>query len=428
MIRGFCLAIAALLAVICGPLSAQEGSAVTYTVQRGDTLIGIAARYLRSASAIRQVQRINNVRNPRRLPIGTSLKLPRALLRFDEVPLEVAAFSGPVSLGGAAPTVGAQMAEGDVVTTGPNGFITFRSTFGGRISLPSNSRARLIRARRYVLGDTLDVDFAIEDGRGSASSPALKGQDQLQMRTPRAVTAVRGTDFRVAYDDGSARSITEVTEGAVAVASGTDAITALAGFGVASAGDGLAPPEALLPPPDLVEPGAVQTAEQLRFTVNPAPQAIAHRFEIATDAGFVDVIKGVIAEGREAVFEPLPNGRYFVRARAISASGIEGFSESYTFRRKRFGVEASIGQSEEIDGFVFQWLPEGEGNATFAFQLWRDGDAANLIVDEVGLSSTGLVLTDLVPGVYQWRVAAVEAEPEGLLKVWGPTQKLTISQ
>ncbi len=428
MIRSFCIGIAALFAAISGPLSAQEGRAVTYTVQRGDTLIGIAARYLRSASAIRQVQRINNVRNPRRLPIGKSLSLPRALLRFEDVPLEVAAFSGPVTVAGAAPTVGARLAEGDEVTTGPNGFITFRSTFGGRISLPSNSRARLIRARRYALGETLDVDFAIENGRGSVSSPALKGQDQLQMRTPRAVTAVRGTDFRVAYDDRSARSITEVTEGAVAVAAGTEAITAPAGFGVASAGDGLAPPEALLPAPALVEPGAVQTAEQLRFTVDPGPLARAHRFEIATDAGFVDIISGVIAEGREAVFEPLPDGRYFVRARAISASGIEGFSESYSFRRKRLGVEATIGQSEEIDGFVFQWLPEGDGDVTFAFQLWRDGDPLALIIDEVGLSSTALVLTGLAPDVYQWRVAAVEAEPEGLLKVWGPAQKLTISE
>ncbi len=428
MIRSFCIGMAALLAALCGPLSAQEPGEVTYTVQRGDTLVGIAARYLRSTSAIPLVQRINRVRNPRRLPIGTPLKLPRALLRFEDVVLEVAAFSGPVSLAGATPSVGARLAEGAIVTTGPNGFVTFRSSFGGRISLPSNSRARLIRARRYVLGGTLDVDFAIEDGRGSATSPALKGQDLLQMRTPRAVTAVRGTDFRVAFDAGLARSITEVTQGLVAVAAGTDTIAAIAGFGVASAGDGLAPPEALLPAPALVEPGAIQTEEQLRFTVDPGPQARAHRFEIARDAGFVDVVSGVIAEGREAVFEPLPNGRYFMRARAISASGIEGFSESYSFRRKRLGAEASIGQSDEIDGFVFQWLPEGDGNVTFAFQLWRDGDAAKLIVDEAGLSSTALVLTDLAPGVYQWRVAAVEAEPEGLLKVWGPTQKLTISQ
>ncbi len=428
MIRSFCIAILALLAVISGPLSAQDREEITYTVQRGDTLIGIAARYLRSASAIPQVQRINRVRNPRRLPIGSSLKLPRALLRFEDVTLEVAAFSGPVSLAGATASVGAQLSEGAIVTTGPNGFVTFRSSFGGRISLPSNSRARLIRARRYVLGGTLDVDFAIEDGRGSATSPALNGQDHLQLRTPRAVTAVRGTDFRVAFDEASARSITEVTEGAVVVAAGKDTITAPAGFGVASAGDGLAPPEALLPAPALVDPGAIQTAQQLRFTVDPGPQARAHRFEIARDAGFVDVVSDVVTDGKEATFDPLPNGRYFVRARAISASGIEGFSESYSFRRKRIGVDASTGQSDEIDGFAFQWLPEGDGNVTFAFQLWRDGDAAKLIVDEAGLSSTALVLTDLAPGVYQWRVAAVEAEPEGLLKVWGPTQKLTISQ
>lgn len=428
MIRFLGLVMGALLMVFAGPAQAQLPPTVTYEVRSGDTLIGIAQRYLVGANAAPKLQRANGITNPRRLPVGKALKIERSLLRFEGVELQVAEFSGQVDLAGMDATRGALLKEGQTVATGSNGFITFSSSNGGRISLPSNSRARLISARRYVLGDTLYVNFAIEKGRGSITSPKLKEGDQLLLTTPRAVTAVRGTDFRVAFDDIAGRSITEVTEGVVAVSAGDDRIQAKQGFGVATSETGLAEPEALLPAPALVDAGAIQTGELLKFRVEKGAGAIAHRVQVAREAGFVDVLDAKVIEDGEASFEGLPNGRYYVRARAISPSGIEGFSsDSQSFRRKRLGISASTGPSDFVDGYAFKWLPEGDPQATFAFQLWRGDNPDALIVDEAGLVTTDIVLTDLPPGSYQWRVAAVQAEEEGLLKVWGPTQKLTVS-
>ncbi|MEO1489349.1 MAG: LysM peptidoglycan-binding domain-containing protein [Pseudomonadota bacterium] len=427
MIVRIAVSLAAFFAVLDTPARAQEAPPVTYTVAQGDTLYGIAQRYLVNEQSAWRLRDINRVRNPRAIPIGTRLTIPRELLRFVDVTLNVAAFSGPVDIAGAPPQVGSTLQEGQVITTGANGFVTFRGSFGGRISVPSNSRARLIRARRYVLGESLDVDFAVESGRGSASSPTLDDDDALRMRTPGAVTAVRGTGFRVAFDPQSERSITEVVEGEVAFAAGEEEIAASAGFGVAATPAGLAELEPLLPAPDLVEPGAIQTDEQIVFELRPETSAARHRFQVARDAGFLDIISEQIIEGSEAAFDPLGNGRYFVRARAISESGIEGLSEAYSFRRKRLGVAADAGASDLIEGFVFQWLPEGGDNVTFAFQLWPGEDRSTMLIDETGLETTAVVLTDLAAGVYQWRVAVIEAEEEGLLKVWGPTQRLTVS-
>ncbi|MEO0463180.1 MAG: FecR domain-containing protein [Pseudomonadota bacterium] len=422
-----CLA-ALVIALVSAPAAAQADPHVTYTVRNGDTLLSIAQRYLASTRSVERVRVLNGIAEPRRMPIGTRLKLPRALLRFDTVDLSVAAFSGAVNVAGQVPTAGAPLRENQVVVTGADGFVTFRTAFGGRISVPSNSQARLIRARRYVLGGMLDVDFAIERGRGSASSPTLKNGDELRLRTPRAVTAVRGTDFRVGYNPDAGLSVTEVVEGEVGVAAGKDKLTAPAGFGVASMGDGLGAPEALLPAPALADPGAIQTGERVEFGVTPAPEARQHRFQVARDAGFLDIVSEKVISGEQAAFEGLENGRYFVRARAVAASGVEGLSEAYSFRRKRIGTSASSGPSDLVDGFVFQWAPEGESNVTFAFQLWESAAPAQIIVDETGLETTAVVLTDLPSGTYEWRVAAIQPEAEGLLKVWGPAQRLTISE
>ena len=431
MFRTLAITAACLLGTVSAPAIAQQGKPVEYTVRKGDTLIEIARSYLTDQAAIAQVQRINGIKNPRAIPIGKRLRIPRALLRFEKVELKVSRFSGGVLRNGQPVSDADVLNVDDVVTTRPDGFVTFPSTgFGGRVSLPSNSVARWLRARRYVLGDTLEVDFQIDKGRGSITSPKLKGQDSLLIRTPRAVTAVRGTEFRVAFDPEGDRTITEVTEGAVAVASGSQEVAASAGFGIAGGADGLAEPEALLPAPEITDPSAIQTGETVKFSVKPDANARAYRVQIARDGGFLDIVRGAVTDTGEVEFTDLPNRNYFVRARSISAAGVEGFSSEIasTFRRKRLGVSAEAGASDLVDGYLFQWLGEGEGDVTYSFQFWPLGKPDQLVVDEAGLTDTAVVLTDLEAGAYEWRVAVVQPDSEdGLLKVWGPSQKMSIA-
>jgi len=421
---------AALLACIAAPASARNTDSVTYTVVAGDTLYSIAERYLKTIGNARDIQRINRVRNPRRLSIDRTLTIPREMLKFERVQLMVGPFSGPVTVGGELPETGANLALGDQVVTQRNGFIRFESTFGGRVSLPSNTTARLVRARRYLLGNTLDVEFEVLNGRANAVSPTLEGQDRLRMRTPVAVTAVRGTEFRVAYDAANADvSLTEVTEGTVQVAAGGETRPTPAGFGVSSNPSGVNEPEALLPEPAFVEGTAVQTGETLTFAFEPVTGAQAYRVRIAKDPSGLDVLADQIVSGGVAEFPSIDNARYFVSARSISPSGLEGASlSSDSFLRKRVGVTPSQGQSPDYDGYNFTWTGEGEGTATYAFQLWSEGSPEVLLVDEVGLTQTQIIVTNLAPGRYNWRVAATETdEVEGLIKVWDETRLVTAS-
>ena len=260
--------------------------------------------------------------------------------------------------------------------------------------------------------------------------PTLRPRERYRIGTPTTVSAVRGTVFRVGHDDSGARTVVEVVEGAVGTAAGgqQEAVTG-AGFGLAATSAGLLAQEPLQPPPAITTPGAIQFGPEVAFAI-PLPQgAVGIRTQIARDAGFIDIIDEQITEGgAPAGFGNLADGRYFVRARAISANGIEGNSEIYAFRRKRLGATASAAPSPLGDGYRFGWLPDGAGETTYGFQLWNTARPDRLIVDETGLAIQSIVIGSLAPGVYEWRVAAMQIDEDGLLQVWGPTQRLTVSE
>ncbi|MGB3166577.1 MAG: FecR domain-containing protein [Alteraurantiacibacter sp.] len=424
-------AVIVLSAVFANPHDAMaqaDDAHLVYRMERGDTLTSVARRFLAAPNAIRAVARINRVRNDRRIPIGYALRLPRDLLAFRPADLRVRHFSGQVSVGGAAPQLGAIVTEGTEIRTGASGFLTLQDAGGATFALPSQSRARLEKARIYRLRDIRDVEFRILGGRGRVEVPPLREGERFRTSTPVAVTAVRGTIYRVAYDEPSGLGITEVVEGSVSVEQPNDTQLTEEGFGVVAAAQGVGEPEPMLPPVDIEDPGAIQTAETVAFFLNLPDSAVGARTQIATDAGFLEIVAEDIGGDNLAEFTQMPDARYFVRARAISRTGIEGLSETFSFRRKRLGASASVEPSPLGDGYRFAWLPQGDGITHFAFQLWREGEVGQPLYDEIALPGTATVVSGLDVGTYVWRVAAIQADAEdGLLKVWGPEQTLTVA-
>lgn len=421
-------AIAATAVLSASPAAANSDGFVTYDIRPNDTLFNIADRYLVNRQAARQVQRINGIRNERRLRINTQIQIPRRLLDSKPVTLTVKELAGSVRIAGAAASTGQILQVGQVVETGADGFVTFTTSYGGVISLPTNTTAQLQTAKRYTLGNALDVDFRLRRGRVNTSSPPLSPQDRLQMSTPLAVTAVRGTTFRIGFDpENGDASLTEVAEGAVNVAAGGAESEAPAGFGIVSTSSGVLPPEELLPVPAIANISDVQTGEMLEFDLEPVAGATGYRVQIASDLSFSDVIGEQVIEGETASFPSVDNGKYAVRARAIAQSGLEGLSEVNGFTRKRLGVTGNADALSDLGGYRFDWSSQGSNNARFAFQLWEEGKPGAPLIDELGLSVTELSLINLDAGRYEWRVGALETDAEaGLIKVWGAPQTLVI--
>lgn len=418
---------ALLLAVMPVKAADNDDAPVRYVVRKGDTLIDLGNRYLARAESYKIVQRQNQIADPFALPVGKVLTIPRSLLKFKPASARLIAVRGQVLAGRSQASVGQILGEGTALRTAGSSFATLMLDDGSRVSLPSNTEIRIRRLRSYVLGGSLDYDFDV--AKGGMQSAVIKHKsvdDRYQVRTPKAVSAVRGTDFQSRYDAAADKDFAEVVEGALAVAAGSSQPAALpAGNGLALVPGGKIIRETLLAAPSLVEPGRVQADPVVKFVANRAAGDNAYRVALAADAGFIDQIADVAVDQPEITFENLPNGNYFVRARAVSAAGIEGLPVTYAFKRRLNGVNATAGQSD--DGYVFKWIGDGEGTRRFHFQLFRVSIKTLPIVDEAALDSDRILLSDLPPGEYHWRVGAVQYLDGEMATNWAPFEKLTVA-
>lgn len=429
---GVCLGLVGGL-VMASPAAAQD-DAVSYTFEAGDTLYGLAREYFVSQEAALRVQRLNRIANDRAIPVGAVITVPLSLLKWDAVPLRVNRFTGDVSIRhegkNLTPREALEIPQNAVVSTGARSFISLQGEGRTAVSLPSNSRVQIRRARRYRINQALDVDLRVLRGRGEITAPKIEGESRFRTGTPLAVTAVRGTQFRVGYDEDAALALTEVTEGLVEISADGSAVSAPAGTGIASDAAGLGAPEKLLRAPEIRDRSAIQIDEALAFTITPIEGAVSYRTQLANDVTFTDVITEKVSADLAITFDDIKDGRYSVRTRAIAQSGLEGFwqSEDASFRRKRVGTSANAEQAPFADAYKFAWLPAGSGPSYTAFQMWKDGAPDTMIVDEVGLASSGVYISDLAPGVYKWRVATSVIDEGEVLKVWSEARPLTISE
>lgn len=430
---------AALLLATAMPASAQKARPApaptpkpgmfAYTVVKGDTLYTLASRYFMRLPDYRAVQRLNRIANPRRIPIGKVIDIPVKLLRAELLSARLIAARGDVRASNGAQALpvsaGMTLPIGSALETGANGFLTIELPNGSRTTLPTRSRITIRQLRRFLLGGAIDYD--LEVGAGKAETEAMPlgpGKGDLRVRTPRAVSAVRGTRFRVGYDDEQTSA--EVLEGLVGVGAGNVPSEAVGkGFGAQIARDGRIKQEALLLPVELLDPGRVQVDDAVVLQLAGVADASAYHVQIGKDAGFIDVIADMLVSKPEAHFADIANGNWFVRATAISRSGLEGLYQTYAMKRRLTGLRASAEGS--FAAMRFRWSGAGEGVRVYRFQMMRGDQTTLPIVDEGGLGNEGLELRNLEPGTYHWRVGVRQFADGEMTEKWLPFEKLIVA-
>jgi len=431
----------AILLVLALALQSGEAAAspppqdaeVLYRVRAGDNLYSLAERHLLRTSDFAIVQRLNRIVDPYHLPVRRTLRIPRKLLRYDRLRAKVTAFRGTVRIvqrdGSAlAARLGQEIAEGAEITTGANSFITIQLPDRSVVTMPSQSRIAVSRLRRYGLTGGIERLFSIVTGRARAIVRPMRGdEDNFRFSTPVAVSAVRGTEFRMSYRPKDEVATTEVLEGTVAVGAETkpEATIVRAGFGTASNTDKALPLPAA---PALLRPGAIQDEERLRFNLQPMPGTVGYRVQIAQDAGFLDVVSEAGAPSPLVELDSLPDGTWFVRASAIDRNGLEGLADTYSFQRRLNTLTTALEQRRtgRFREYLFRWEPEGEGTHQFRFQLKKAAGDGPALVDEPGLTARRLILTNVPPGDYVWRVHTLQFIDHTAYGKWSATERLTI--
>lgn len=428
--------------LVATPAAAQTGggaATIPYVVRTGDTLFDIGAQYLVRTADYRQVQRLNRVADPRRMPVGRTLNIPLRLLKSVPDAASVANFRGTATLtqGGrsAALVAGQTLPEGAVIATGANAFVRVALSDGSHVVIPSNSRVRLSRVRRILLNGAVDHEMTVQSGRAESRVAPRRAPGGFVVRTPVSVSAVRGTDFRVSFDEAAGRSITEVVEGDVRVrpeGAGAEVVVTVAEGAVTTPGE--ARRVNLLPAPRLVDPDRVQMDGGTTFDIVGLEGADRYRGRLATDAGMVDTFSETLsapADGR-LTFSGISDGLYFLQLTALSSEGVEGLPMIYSVIQARNGLNglaaSAIGNALDRK-YLFRWEPVGEGEAVFRFQLWNEGgEPETPLIDETDLTETQITLTGLPAGDYQWRVQGVRQRFGRTLEVWSEPRSVHIGR
>jgi hypothetical protein len=420
------------------PSAAQSGpprpDTINYVVRAGDTLIDLAETGFIRPADYRQVQTLNHVANPRRMPVGLILTIPTNLLRSGPASARLVGFRGEVSIAngttrrGAA--IGATASEGSTVTTGANAFARFSLPDGSYVAVPSQSSIRFVRLRSYALNNALDSEIAVESGRAESQVAPVRPLGGFRIRTPLSVTAVRGTEFRVSYDAQTSQTSTEVLHGVVGVSTRYSSETEAVGTNQAlltnTTGSHLVD---LLERPHLVEPDAVQTAPNLSFVVSPLQGAASYRAVLSRDAEGQDVVgEARSATGTERIeFPAIEDGSYFVRLTALSNDGAEGLPATYPFTRLGSLIRGMNVAALDPLRFRFTWIDESDP-AGYSFELRRRDGLQPGIVQELDTPSPEAVVSVAEGGDYEWRVRSIRHLKGKAIAVWSPFLSLRIGR
>ena len=409
-------------------------------MQAGDTLEGLSQSYFGTPRLWHQLQARNKVKDPRQLQPGSVVWIPVGLLPAESAQVEFVhgdvkvhtAEQGATANTSAAtnPPVaaGTMLAEGTRLQVGPDGFVTVRLADGSVVKVSAQSDVQLRQLRRR--GRAGSVQSVVEIQRGSVESsvaPSTDASRRFEVRTPRAVTSVRGTRFGVALSE-SGDTTAAVLQGAVAVqsraadnpAQHTAAATVLQpGQGLAVQADGtVGSPRSLLPAPDLTSlPAAVHDLGLLALNVPGQAGANAYQAIVARDAELTQVLRsGTFANG-QLRWKGLDDGQYFISVRAIDAEGIAGLPTTQPLTVKTQPVPP-LYQKPAPDAVVSNaggqlLCTQVAGVRWYRIQVATQADFNAPVLDESRLDSCTLSVAQLPVGSYFWRAASVRELPGG---------------
>lgn len=358
-------ALSLLVLISCGALTAPArsqpagalGEDFIHRIRQGETLIELAAQYTRDQANWSRLQSLNQIVSPERLPIGLELHIPLSMIPVRDVQAQVVHVSGQADLNGKSVQPGTPVAEGSTLETAANGFVTLQLADGSRLTLPSDGAVELTRLRQFE--GTALTDSVINVRRGSVESsvaPQGQGVGRFEIRTPVAVTGVRGTRFRV--QSGAQGVHSEVLQGSVRLqahapgATPAKPVAVIQGYGAAVAADGtVAGVRPLLAAPQLGDPTRAGAAWSSAFP--PVEGAQSYLVRVSRDADGVLPVSSASFATPDIRFSAPGPGTFYVSVRAVDSLGLHGRDSVRSFEGANMLMTSyGLGVSSGAGGLV----------------------------------------------------------------------------
>ena len=307
-----------------------------YVVKPGDKLILLAKQLLVSPEDWLEVARFNGMTNPNLISVGQTVNVPVRLAKFEAANGKVLRVQGDVQVAGVKAVVDGMVREGDIVRTGPDSNALVQLADGSRITIQPNTLAQIETSRSYGssrLGGWFAGLIRLTQGAVEAlAAKATRRATPLTISTSTATVGVRGTEFRVAYDNLPGRNArTEVLEGKVLAENTAQQSTAPLGQGFGAVVDPLVRDikvVALLNAPDLAASPAIIFKPAALWPMPVLAGASSFRLQISGDENFATVARNMIVDTPSADLSSVANGAWFIKLRGIDGNFLEGYDST----------------------------------------------------------------------------------------------------
>ncbi len=431
------MTVSAALAIICfTAVLAHAAETIDITVSRGDCLVCLCQKYLDDpANDWSKIARLNHLSNPARIYPGDVLVFPVNLLKGVPLAGVVTFLKGQVDflpVGGSAwipLKLNAVLMPGEVIKTLKDSAVQISYQDGDILFLRDNTRLRIDSARARTSHNRI-YEMFLEAGRAINTIRRSTGKKvRYRVRTPTAVAAARGTEFRTRVEGNNITRV-EVLKGAVNVAANGRVVDVAAGHGAVVRPQETAPQlAALLLPPQPLAVKSLYRLMPLEFSFSAVAGAAAFRVMLARDAALKDVVKEkTITPSAVLRIVGVKDGVYFLGCRSIDRFGLEGpFNKPVLVKVRVNPLPPFVKYPKPKAALKEQtikllWLKVGDA-AAYHLQLAADKAFTAPIVDVKDITKTYYQTKKLAYGTYYFRLSSIAADNyEG---VWSDTGRFT---
>ncbi len=398
-----------------------------YTVQPRDTFYSIYRQYLNKQSHVAQLSEYNHHKLTKKLRPGQVLNIPVAMLKKTPAAVQVLVASGDVVAKMATNTneqkaiKGDLLSQGDSIKTGKYSVAKLGFADGSVVDVQQNSHIEIYSSFQYAGKATYVTLLKLVKGRTEISAnPSHTLGNAMQIQTPSAIAAVRGTQFRVSAESAKQGvTLQETLSGQVALsASGTEVLLNQGYGSLAENNKAPLPPITLPNAPDVSSlPQQLELVNgQITLDLKPQPDAVARLALLATDMEFSQLVSEQATNTNQLVLDIPAEGQYYLRLRAQELHGLQGRDAVHALNVIAAIVPTvsppKLDLTAPADAAVialaptaFSWsAPKAD---QYLLQISRDEAFKDVVFEQRTTENQMAIKQSFGQGQYYWRVIAV---------------------
>lgn len=413
-----------------------------YTTSKGDTLWDFSQKYLHHATYWTRIKKLNGIENPKRLQPNRSIRVPISWVKVNPVSARLITLFGQAhiikqgSKEKLPAQVNSQLDLGDKLVTSAASNVTIQFADKSLITLHENSEALFDHLSAY--GDSGMVDSRIHLQQGRAESRverAVGPGSRFEIHTPSAISAVRGTEYRLTSDAEGQTTKMEVLEGQVAIGSENQTLLIEHGYGskVEKGKVPIAAHKLLAAPEWETFPDPIRQLNYL-LAWQPLEGAKQYRVELSPRDDFNQVSWSRVMAHPRVNLPDLAEGQHFVRIRGIDELELEGLNAQFPVMidvRPQAPILLKPAQQKTMraKGPELEWSVSFDAHR-YRLQISADADFYQLLEEHVELSEHRFDLSHLSVSPqeegksYYWRVASVAEDGE--LGPYSPSRQFEV--